>query len=80
MTGDSANDLFGVTLDPNVHIQESKVGLVRHPAGPPAHGPGRAAAWSTTTVRRAGITVDTGNAQRTPPRPGGTRTPEGEHR
>ena len=24
--GDSANDLFGVTLDPNAHIQESKVG------------------------------------------------------
>jgi formate dehydrogenase major subunit len=25
-TGDAANDLFGVSLDPNVHIQESKVG------------------------------------------------------
>jgi formate dehydrogenase major subunit len=25
-TGDSANDLFGITLDPNVLIQESKVG------------------------------------------------------
>jgi formate dehydrogenase major subunit len=25
-TGDSANDLFGMTLDPNVLIQESKVG------------------------------------------------------
>jgi formate dehydrogenase major subunit len=25
-TGDAANDLFGITLDPNVHIQESKVG------------------------------------------------------
>ena len=25
VSGDSANDLFGVTLDPNVHIQESKV-------------------------------------------------------
>ena len=24
VSGDSANDLFGVTLDPNVHIQESK--------------------------------------------------------
>jgi formate dehydrogenase major subunit len=24
-TGDSANDLFGVVMDPNVHIQESKV-------------------------------------------------------
>jgi formate dehydrogenase major subunit len=26
VTGDSANDLFGITLDPNVHIQETKVG------------------------------------------------------
>ena len=24
-TGDSANDLLSMTLDPNVHIQESKV-------------------------------------------------------
>lgn len=30
--GDSANDLFGITLDPNVLIQESKVGTcdIRH--------------------------------------------------
>ena len=38
-TGDSANDLFGVTLDPNVLIQESKVGTCdirpgRRPTGP----------------------------------------------
>jgi len=26
ITGDSANDLVGITLDPNVLIQESKVG------------------------------------------------------
>ena len=26
MTGDSANDLIGIMLDPNVLIQESKVG------------------------------------------------------
>jgi formate dehydrogenase major subunit len=37
--GDSANDLFGITLDPNVLIQESKVGTCdirpgRRPAGP----------------------------------------------
>ena len=36
VSGDAANDLLGVTLDPNVQIQESKAGLVRHPAGPPA--------------------------------------------
>ncbi len=37
--GDSANDLFGITLDPNVLIQESKVGTCdvrpgRRPTGP----------------------------------------------
>jgi formate dehydrogenase major subunit len=37
-TGDSANDLFGISLDPNVLIQESKVGTCdirsgRRPAG-----------------------------------------------
>jgi formate dehydrogenase major subunit len=38
-TGDSANDLFGIVLDPNVLIQESKVGTCdiqpgRRPLGP----------------------------------------------
>jgi formate dehydrogenase major subunit len=38
-TGDSANDLAGVTLDPNVHIQESKAASCdirpgRRPRGP----------------------------------------------
>jgi formate dehydrogenase major subunit len=39
VTGDSTNDLFGITLDPNVLIQESKVGTCdvrpgRRPTGP----------------------------------------------
>jgi formate dehydrogenase major subunit len=39
ITGDSANDLLGITLDPNVLIQESKVGTCdirpgRRPTGP----------------------------------------------
>jgi formate dehydrogenase major subunit len=39
VTGDSANDLVGITLDPNVLIQESKVGTCdirpgRRPTGP----------------------------------------------
>ncbi len=39
VTGDSANDLFGITLDPNVLIQETKVGTCdvragRRPTGP----------------------------------------------
>ncbi|MDD9205911.1 molybdopterin dinucleotide binding domain-containing protein, partial [Georgenia sp. 10Sc9-8] len=38
-TGDSANDLFGISLDPNVLIQETKVGTCdvqpgRRPSGP----------------------------------------------
>ncbi len=32
-TGDAANDLVGITLDPNVHIQESKVGACDIRAG-----------------------------------------------
>ena len=42
VTGDSANDLFGITLDPNVLIQESKAGTCDVPGRPPAHGPGAA--------------------------------------
>jgi formate dehydrogenase major subunit len=39
VTGDSTNDLFGISLDPNVLIQESKVGTCdvrpgRRPTGP----------------------------------------------
>jgi formate dehydrogenase major subunit len=39
VTGDSANDLFAISLDPNVLIQESKVGTCdvrpgRRPTGP----------------------------------------------
>ncbi|BCJ62668.1 hypothetical protein Jiend_60900 [Micromonospora endophytica] len=33
VTGDSANDLFGITLDPNVLIQESKIGTCDVRAG-----------------------------------------------
>ena len=78
VTGDSANDLFGVTLDPNVHIQESKVASCdirpgRRPTGPDVRR------LVNDYRARAGITVDTGNAQRTPPRQAHP-TPEGEHR
>jgi formate dehydrogenase major subunit len=64
-SGDSANDLFGVTLDPNVHIQESKVGSCdiqpgRRPTGPAL------LRFVEEYRSRAGITVETGNAQRTP--------------
>ncbi len=63
--GDSANDLFGVTLDANVHIQESKVASCdirpgRRPTGPALLD------HVADYQRRAGITIFTGNDQRTP--------------
>jgi formate dehydrogenase major subunit len=53
--GDAANDLLGVALDPNVHIQESKVGACdirpgRRPTGPALLG------YVEDYRRRAGIT------------------------
>ncbi len=64
-TGDSANDLFGVTLDPNVHIQESKVASCDiQPGRRPV---GAALLRFVEEYRsRAGITVETGNIRRTP--------------
>ncbi len=67
VSGDSANDLFGVTLDPNVHIQESKVASCdirpgRRPTGPAL------LRFVADYRQRAGITVETGNTQRTPAR------------
>jgi formate dehydrogenase major subunit len=64
-TGDSANDLFGVTLDPNVHIQESKVASCdiqpgRRPTGPAL------LRLVEAYQSRAGTTVETGNQLRTP--------------
>jgi formate dehydrogenase major subunit len=65
VSGDSANDLFGVTLDPNVHIQESKVASCdiqpgRRPTGPAL------LEFVKSYQTRAGITIYTGNDQRTP--------------
>jgi formate dehydrogenase major subunit len=58
-TGDSANDLTGITLDPNVHIQESKVFACDIRPGRRPRGAAR-----TELVRdyqrRAGITGRTG--------------------
>ena len=70
VSGDSANDLFGVTLDPNVHIQESKVASCdvrpgRRPTGPAL------LRYVEAYRRRAGITEQTGNTMRTPPDPDG---------
>jgi formate dehydrogenase major subunit len=64
-SGDSANDLFGVSLDPNVHIQESKVASCdiqpgRRPTGPAL------LRLVQEYQSRANITVETGNQHRTP--------------
>jgi formate dehydrogenase major subunit len=58
-TGDSANDLGHLSLDPNVHIQEVKamasdIRPGRRPRGPALR------ALVEEYVRRAGITDDTG--------------------
>ncbi len=65
VTGDSANDLLGVALDPNVHIQESKAASCdirpgRRPTGPALRE------FVEQYIRRAGITVQTGQEHRTP--------------
>ncbi|MFN2451869.1 MAG: formate dehydrogenase, partial [Candidatus Dormibacteria bacterium] len=64
VSGDSANDLMGITLDPNVHIQESKVASCdiqpgRRPTGPAL------LRYVAEYRRRAGITIETGNQHRT---------------
>ncbi len=63
VTGDSANDLLGVTLDPNVHIQESKVTSVDVVAGRRPRSAG-GEALVRAYHDRAGITVETGNEHR----------------
>ena len=65
VSGDSANDLFGVTLDPNVHIQESKVASCDIRPGRRPRGP-ELLAFVEDYRRRAGITVQTGQTRRTP--------------
>jgi formate dehydrogenase major subunit len=59
VSGDVVNDLFGVVLDPNVYIQESKVATCdvrrgRRPRGPALRD------YIDDYRRRAGITVETG--------------------
>jgi formate dehydrogenase major subunit len=72
VTGDSANDLFGLSLDPNVLIQECKAATCdiqpgRRPTGPDL------LRFVEEYRSRAGITVETGNTLLTtspPPREG----------
>ena len=62
VSGDSANDLLGLALDPNVHIQESKVGSCDITPG--RRPQGEALLRHVDEYRsRAGVTVETGNEQ-----------------
>ncbi len=57
VTGDSANDLFGVSLDPNVLIQESKVGTCDVQPGHRPTGP-QLLDYVAGYQRRAGLRDD----------------------
>ena len=57
--GDSANDLFGIALDPNVLIQESKVATCDVRPGRRPHGP-ELVELVDSYRQRAGVTVETG--------------------
>jgi formate dehydrogenase major subunit len=60
VTGDSANDLFGVSLDPNVLIQETKVSTCDVVAGRRPRGQ-ELLAFVEGYRRRAGVSVETGS-------------------
>jgi len=65
-TGDSANDLFGLALDRNVHIQESKVASCDIRPGRRPQGPALVD-YVAASRAKAGITKDTGNASLSSP-------------
>ncbi|AKT52920.1 formate dehydrogenase [Arsenicicoccus sp. oral taxon 190] len=60
VSGDSVNDLMGVALDPNVLIQESKVGACDIRAGRRPRGP-ELLELVRSYRTRAGVTEETGN-------------------
>jgi formate dehydrogenase major subunit len=59
VTGDSANDLFGISLDPNVLIQETKVSTCDVVAGRRPRGK-QLLEFVARYRQRAGITTETG--------------------
>ncbi len=66
VTGDAANDLLGVTLDPNVLIQESKAGSCDIQPGRRPHGQALLDLVASYQ-QRAGLSEETSNAHRTDP-------------
>ena len=66
VTGDAANDLVGITLDPNVHIQESKVGTCDIRPGRRPQG-AQVRRLVEQYQQRAGLTEETSNTRITDP-------------
>jgi len=71
VSGDAANDLLGVTLDPNVQIQESKAGSCDIQPGRRPQGE-ELLRLVAEYVSRSGATVETDNVRVTEPRIIGT--------
>jgi formate dehydrogenase major subunit len=69
VSGDAANDLLGVTLDPNVQIQESKAGSCDIRPGRRPHG-AELLRLIAEYQSRSGATPETGNADIDPERRG----------
>jgi formate dehydrogenase major subunit len=70
VTGDAVNDLVGISLDPNVHIQESKVGSCDVVAGRRPRD-GAELTLLADYLTRAGVTIGTDNERVTPTDPEG---------
>ncbi len=68
VSGDAANDLLGVTLDPNVQIQESKAGSCDIIPGRRPQGP-ELLSLVADYQARAGVTPETGSDKVTDPKP-----------
>jgi formate dehydrogenase major subunit len=67
VSGDAANDLLGVTLDPNVQIQESKAGSCDIRPGRRPHGE-QLLRLIAEYQSRSGATPETGNSAIDPER------------
>ena len=66
VSGDAANDLLGVTLDPNVQIQESKAGSCDIRAGRRPRGD-ELLRLVAEYQARSGVTIETDNVRITDP-------------
>ena len=66
VTGDAANDLLGIALDPNVHIQNGKVGSCDIRPGRRPRGP-EVLKLISEYQERAGLTPATSNTMVTDP-------------